>query len=204
MTTAIYLPVVAPSLVSGTAAASFGAPQLGALFFGAGVLSWLAIESMVLQRAATDPAPLVARRPLLGIQIAPPVVAGMTYLSLTHGRPDLVAWALLGYGIYQGLLMLRLLPWIGRQSFAPSYWGFSFGVAALPAMAMRMAERGAGDLAGWLAVVLFVVANVVIGLLGWKTLELLMTGALLTPMRNAPAGSDQVHRPARCPRNQDG
>ncbi|CAE6798184.1 dicarboxylate transporter/tellurite-resistance protein TehA [Paraburkholderia nemoris] len=179
ITAAIYLPTVASSFVAGTAAAAFGFHQLGGLFFGAGVLSWLAIESMILHRAAVHEALPEALRPILGIQLAPPVVGGVTYLSLSSGTPDLIALMLLGYGLYQALMLLRLLPWIRQQAFGPGYWAFSFGVAALPTMAIRMVERGATGPLEWIAPVLFVAANVVIGILVVKTLGLLMRGKLI-------------------------
>ena len=179
ITAAIYLPTVASSFVAGTAAAAFGFHQLGGLFFGAGVLSWLAIESMILHRASVhEPLP-EALRPVLGIQLAPPVVGGVTYLSLSSGTPDLIALMLLGYGLYQALMLLRLLPWIRQQAFGPGYWAFSFGVAALPTMAIRMVERGATGPLEWIAPVLFIAANVVIGILMVKTLGLLMRGKLI-------------------------
>jgi tellurite resistance protein len=178
-TPAIYLPTVAPSFVAGTAAAAFGFHQLGELFFGAGLLSWFAIESLVLHRAAVhEPLP-AALRPILGVQLAPPVVGGVTYLSLTSGTPDLFAMILLGYGLYQALMLLRLLPWIREQAFGPGYWAFSFGVAALPTMALRMVERGATGPVEWAAPVLFIAANVIIGILVVKTLGLLMQGKLI-------------------------
>ena len=186
VTPALYLPSVAQGFVAAAAAASFGWHQLGMLFFGAGLLAWLALESLILQRAATG-APLpVALRPLLGIQLAPAVVGGGSWLALTSGTPDAFAWLLLGYGVYQALLLLRLLPWIREQAFVPGYWAFSFGTAALPAMAMHMVERGATGLVADAAPVLFVVANVVLLLLVAGTLRLLARGALL-PIVAPPA-----------------
>lgn len=179
VTPAIYLPAVASSFVAATASATFGWTQVGTLFFGAGLLSWLAIESLILHRATVhEPLP-EALRPTLGIQLAPPVVGGVAYLSLTTGVPDLFAQILLGYGLYQALMLLRLLPWIRRQAFAPSYWAFSFGVAALPTMAMRMVERGITGPVEWLAPVLFVLANIAIGILIVKTVGLLIDDKLL-------------------------
>src|SRR5882757_1599517 len=155
VTPAIYLPAVAQNFVAGTAAATFGWPQLGAWFFGAGLLSWLAIESLITHRASVHESLPQALRPTLGIQLAPPVVGGVTYLSLTSGVPDLFAQILLGYGLYQAVLLLRLLPWIREQSFSAGYWSFSFGVAALPTMAMRMVERGSSGPIEWLTPGLF-------------------------------------------------
>lgn len=192
ITPAIYLPTVAPSFVASTTAAAFGFHQLGELFFGAGLLSWLAIESVILHRAAVHEALPEALRPILGVQLAPPVVAGVTYLSVSSGTPDLFAMMLLGYGIYQALLLLRLLPWIRKQAFVPAYWNFSFGVAALPTMMIRMVERGATGPVEWAAPILFIAANVIFGILVVKTLGLLMHGKLIP----APAGA-AAHPAAR-------
>jgi tellurite resistance protein len=179
VTPAIYLPTVAPSFVAGTTAAGLGWTQLGMIFFGAGVFSWLAIESMVLHRAAVhDPLP-EALRPSLGIQLAPPVVGGVTYLAITHGAPDIFTYMLFGYGLYQALMLARLVPWIRQRAFTPSYWAFSFGVAALPTMAIRMLERGAEGPVQWLAGALFIAANVVIGLMVAGTLKAALGGKLL-------------------------
>lgn len=179
VTPALYLPSVAQSFVAATVSAAFGWTQLGLLFFGVGLLGWLALESVILQRAAAGtplPAPL---RPLLGIQLAPAVVGGGSWLSLTTGAPDAFAWILLGYGLYQALILLRLLPWIREQAFVPGYWAFSFGVAALPALAMRMVERGASGFVVELAGGLFAAANLVFALLVGRTLWMLARGALL-------------------------
>lgn len=192
VTPAIYLPTVAPGFVAATTAAAFGFPQLAALFFGAGALSWLAIESMLLNRSALA-APLApALRPTLGVQLAPPVVGGVAWMAITgsgfhlagSGAASLVSWALLGYGIYQAVLLLRLLPWIRSQSFAPSYWAFSFGAAALPTLAILIAQRGAPHWAHELAFALFLASNAVFAVLIVKTLALLVKGRLL-PMKAA-------------------
>ncbi|WP_321790978.1 dicarboxylate transporter/tellurite-resistance protein TehA [Caballeronia sp. J97] len=196
-TPAIYLPTVAPSFVAGTAAAGLGFAQIGMLLFGAGVFSWLALESIVLHRAAVhEPLP-DALRPSLGIQLAPPVVGGVSYLAITHGAPDTFAYMLLGYGLYQALMLARLVPWIRQHAFTPSYWAFSFGAAALPTMAIRMLERGATGPMTWIAPVAFVAANVVIGLMIAGTVRAMVRGELLP----AAAPSTQSSRAAVTPIN---
>ena len=176
----VYLLAVAQNFVAATASATFGWTSLGGLFFGAGLFSWLALESLVLSRAATQ-APLeIAPRPLQGIQLAPAVVGGLSYLALTPGAPDLVAHMLLGYGLYQALLAARLLPWTLHAAFAPTYWAFSFGVMALATMALRMLAR-APETHLWqlLAPVLFALANLVMAALLWQTMRLAHLGRLL-------------------------
>ena len=190
VTPAIYLPVVAQSFVAALASASFGWTQVGLWFFGAGLLGWLAIESTILNRLGTRGPLPAAMRPLLGIQLAPPVVGGVAWMALGHESPEWVGQALLGYGLYQALLLARLLPWIREQGFTTSYWGFSFGVAALPTLAMRLAAQGTPDSAvHWLAPIAFALANAIVVALGVGTLRLWAAGRLIpaTPSTAAPA-----------------
>ena len=184
----VYLLAVAQNFVAATALASFGWTTLASLFFGAGLFSWLALESMVMNRAATLTPLDAAQRPLQGIQLAPAVVGGLSYMALTSGPPDLMAHMLLGYGLYQALLATRLLPWTTQAGFGPSYWAFSFGVMALATMALRMQIR-APEEALWqlLTPVLFGVANGVMATLLWRTLGLARQGRLWPTAAPAPA-----------------
>jgi tellurite resistance protein len=178
-TPVLYLPTVGGAFVMATAAAALGHRDWGQLAFGAGLFSWLAIESVLLHRLYTVtsmPAPL---RPTLGIQLAPPVVGGVAYLSVTTGAPDLLAYAMLGYGLLQALLLLRLLRWIRQQPFAPSYWAFTFGATALAAVPLDMMERGTTEAVASIAPYLFVAANIVVGLIAVATVRLTVKGQLL-------------------------
>ncbi len=176
----LYLPAVAQNLVAATASASFGYPTLAALFFGAGIFSWLALESIIMQRAVTQDALSPVMRPIQGIQIAPPVVAGISYLTLTEGNPDLFVHMLFGYGLYQGLLALRLMHWTRQAGFSAMFWAFSFGVMALATMALQLAIRAPEVvLWQWLSLGLFVMANAIIALLFWQTYVLAKQRRLL-------------------------
>jgi len=186
-TPVLYLPTVAGGFVLATAAGTLGYASLAALAFGAGLFSWLALESVILHRLLVHEALAVPLLPTLGIQLAPPVVGCVAYLGLTTGPPDRVAFALLGYGLLQALVLVRLAPRIRTQPFASSYWAATFGVTAIATAALRMTARGADDLA-WLAAGLFVAANVVtVGIAG-GTVILAARGRLLPPAAPARAG----------------
>jgi tellurite resistance protein len=185
-TPVLYLPTVAGAFVSATAAANLGYPDWGELAFGAGLFSWFAIESVLLQRLYVgEPLP-PALRPTLGIQLAPPTVGAVAYLSVSGGAPDMFAHALLGYGLLQALLLARMLPWIMQQPFAPSYWAFTFGATALataPPLLIEMGEIGATSP---LAPYLFIAANLTVGLIALGTLRL-MRRYWLDRKRRAPS-----------------
>lgn len=184
-TPALYLPATGQNFVAATGAGVYGWTQLGTWLFGVGLIAWFATESVILVRAATRDSMPPGARPAMGVQLAPPVVGGVAYLSLTTGLPDMGAHMLFGYGLFQAMLLLRLWPWIRLPSFSPGYWAFSFGATALPTMAMRMVERGDSGPVGWAAPVLFVAANLVIAWLALSSLVLLVRSRLL-PAR-APA-----------------
>ncbi len=177
-TPVLYLPTVAGSFVTGTLAAALGRPDWGQLAFGAGLFSWLAIESVLIHRLLTAPEMAPALRPTLGVQLAPAPVATVCYLSVASGAPDIGAHALFGYGFLQALVLLRLLPWIW-SGFAPSYWAFTFGATALATAALRLAERGDSGAVAELAPVLFAGANLVVGLTAAGTAFLALRGRLL-------------------------
>lgn len=188
-TAVLYLPTVAGNLVSANLASAFHFPELAAMFFGAGVLAWFALESVLMHRLYTQEPLAPALRPTLGIQLAPPVVACSAYLALTTGEPDLVAKGLLGYGLIQALILVRLLPWIVQQSFSPGYWAFTFGLTALSYDTMRFAERSASTLFKGLAEGIFVIVNILLAIIVIGTLKLLVQGRLFpkssTPIANA-------------------
>jgi tellurite resistance protein len=184
-TPALYLSSAAGNFVIAIAFGTFGWPEWGTFFFGAGLLTWFALESVILYRLLNaEPLP-VPLRPVLGIQLAPPAVGLVAYLSVTNGDPGLVAQALLGYALLQALILIRLLPWVLRQPFAASYWAFSFGVAALALGAERMVDRGVIGPTNDLAPVLFYFANFVIGVLVIGSIIRLLQGRLFSSGKNS-------------------
>ncbi|CAN5363689.1 dicarboxylate transporter/tellurite-resistance protein TehA [soil metagenome] len=180
-TPVLYLPTVAGGFVTCFTAASLGYADWARLAFGAAVFSWLAIESVLLHRfymAASMPLPL---RPSFGISLAPPTVGAAAWLSINGGMPDMVAYALLGYGLILALILLRLLPWITQQPFSASYWGFTFGITALGGAPLRMMLHGDTGAMAKLAPYLFVGANIAVGLIALATLRLMFQRRLLPP-----------------------
>lgn len=167
----LYLPTVAGNFTAAAALGALGHSDWGWLFLGAGVFSWLAVEPLIIQRLWRDdelPAPL---RPLLGIQFAPPLVCAMAWLNLAPNDGHHWVLMLWGYGVYQLLLGIRLGKWLGKQSFAPSYWAYTFGIAAATVTGLKLALADI-PAAAYLAMPVFVAANIFIGYLTIKTLVL--------------------------------
>lgn len=181
---ALYLPTVAGNFITCFAAAYFGFTHLAAFCFGAGLLSWLALESVVSHRLSYHRSMPPALRPTLGILLAPPVVGCAGYLFMTGGpggtQPDLVAQGLLGYGLLQMVLQLRLVKWVTQQPFSTAYWAFTFGIGAAAFDAIVFVLRGQSGSFAYLALGLFIWANVVVGVVAALTLKQLAQGKLLS------------------------
>lgn len=189
LTPVIYMPTVGGGFVSAIALGTFGHADWGVLFFGAGAVSWLILEAVVVQRLLTQGLPTTLRA-TLGIHLAPPAVGTVAYLSVTAGPPDHLVHMLFGYALFQALVMTRLLPWLREQAFGAGYWAYSFGVSALPLAALRFIERGDTGPIATLAVPLFIAANLIIGTLMLGTLVLLLRGKLLPAPVPAAGAAD--------------
>ena len=73
---------------------------------------------------------------------------------------------------------LRLWRWLGAQRFAPSYWAYTFGVAATTVGTLKLALTGA-EPARLLALPIFIAANLFIGYLTLRTAHLLWRRELI-------------------------
>ncbi|MBU4683515.1 dicarboxylate transporter/tellurite-resistance protein TehA [Cedecea davisae] len=178
-TPGLYLPTVANNFISAMASGALGYHDLGILFLGAGVFSWLSLEPAILHRmrsAGELPAPV---RTSLGIQLAPALVACSAYLAVNGGVTDFFAKMLFGYGLLQLLFMLRLMPWYMAQPFNASFWSFSFGISALATTALHLSHGNTDGLFRIIAIPLFIFTNMIIGLLLARTFILLMQGKLI-------------------------
>lgn len=173
----LYLPTVGGNFVSAAALGALGQPDWGWLFLGAGFFSWLALESLIVQRLWHVTAVPPPQRPLIGIQFAPPVVCAMAWLAIEPANTSPWLLMLWGYGLFQLLLGLRLWRWLGETPFAPSYWAYTFGVAAATVSVLKFALAGI-PAAQLLAVPVFVGANLFIGTLAFRTAALAFAGRL--------------------------
>src|SRR5437763_344811 len=95
------------------------------------------LGSIILNRLFFRPGLPPGLVPTLAIEMAPPVVAGNAYFTLTSGRIDIVAYVLAGYAVLMVLVQVRLVPLYVKTPFAPSFWAFTFAYAAVASDAMR-------------------------------------------------------------------
>ncbi|CUX70419.1 dicarboxylate transporter/tellurite-resistance protein TehA [Agrobacterium tumefaciens] len=176
-TPVLYLPTVADSFVAAMVGAALGFPRSRAVRLRRRLLR-LARDRVRAAASAADGAgngeyasadPWNPARPAGGRRSLPHRDCAAGSAAASHG--------MIGYGILQAVILLRLLPWILREPLAPSYWAFTFGVTALAAAPIRLLMLGDEGIARTPAPALFVFANVVVLIVAAGTLYRFFAGA---------------------------
>jgi len=124
-----FIPAVG-NVVVPVAGAQLGFVEISWLFFSAGLVFWVVLLTLVMNRLIFHD-PLPARLlPTLVILIAPPAVAFLAYMRLT-GDMDPFARILLNSGYVFAAIVATQIGKFARLPFALSWWALSFPVAAL-------------------------------------------------------------------------
>ncbi|WP_433053469.1 hypothetical protein [Dactylosporangium sp. CS-033363] len=131
------LPTVAGGLVGAIGAELAGWTGLARVLFGFGLISWLVIESVLVARLWFRPPLPPPLQPTLAIHVAPPALAGLSYLAITHGRVDAVAFMLAGYTVLAVLIQVRLFGLYRHLHFSSSLWAYAFPYAAVATFALH-------------------------------------------------------------------
>ncbi len=164
LTPAWFIPAVGNVIVP-VAGVPLGHVELSWPFFSAGLVFWVVLLTLVMNRLVFhDPVP--ARLfPTLVILIAPPAVAFVAYVQLAGGL-DAFARILINAAYVFGALVAVQVPRLARLPFALSFWALSFPIAALAIASFRYAALAGSPAHGWIgAAVLALLAAVVVGLL---------------------------------------
>jgi tellurite resistance protein len=194
-----FLPTVAAGLIGGEGCAIFGLTGLGWLSFGIGLICWLVLGSLIMNRLfffPMLPTPLI---PTLAIELAPAAVGGVAYFQLTDGRIDTFAYVLAGYAGLMVLVQARLLPLFLRLGFGPGFWAFTFSWCATAAFAVRWLALERPDHATLYAALIAAAASILVGAIGLRSLLLVARGQFLPPPPTPAAGgtlSEPVATPA--------
>ncbi|MCU0298054.1 MAG: hypothetical protein MUF33_05980 [Candidatus Nanopelagicales bacterium] len=173
-----FLPTVAGGLVAATALQVVGYRDLALMAFGIGVVTWVVLGSVLLQRLFVGPALPTSLVPLLAIELAPPAVAGNAWVAL-NPVPDPVQWGLLAYTLLMVIVQVRLIPEYRKVPFGPAFWSFAFSYAAAATYAMhwlRIDPIPGGRACAW------VLALTLSGFVGWiaaRTVAMMRQGRYL-------------------------
>lgn len=181
-----FLPTVAGAFVAAVTVAQVGFRSAAWAAFGIGVICWLMLGSLLLNRLYFRAQLPDALTPTLAIELAPPTVGGLAWLALGGSMTgtDILG----GYTVLMVLVQVRLIPKYARLRFEPSFWAFTFPYAATVSYALDWLnlKRPVGYRA-YVVIVLALIAGF-IGIVAVRSLILLARGQFLPP-RLKPAGA---------------
>ena len=129
-----FLPTAAGGLIGANAAAQVHLHALAVASFGIGVICWVMLGSVIMNRLFTRSALPNALVPTMAIELGIPAVAGLAYFAVAGRTVSFVARALGGYAALMALVQVRLIPVYRRLSFTRGAWSFAFAAAAADAL----------------------------------------------------------------------
>ncbi len=177
-----FIPAVA-NVVLPLAGVRLGMVEVSWWFFAVGMLFWIVLLTLVLNRLLFVQPPIPQRLvPTLCILLAPPAVAFLSWLQLTgqHAQAggagaagahelDAMGHSLFGLALFFALFLATQVHRFVRLPFFLSWWAFSFPTAAFATACLVYAQFVPGPFTQGLAVVMVVVATVLIAWLLIRT-----------------------------------
>lgn len=171
-----FIPVVGNVLVP-IAGVQHAPADVSWLYFSIGVLFWLVLLTVVVNRLIFHH-PIPAKlTPTLFILIAPPA-AGFIAWTMLVGTIDPAGRIMFFAGVFFFVLMIPQLGKFARVPFALSWWAYSFPLAALTIAQFVMAERGGIEFYRWVGYGLYVLLALVISGLLIRTLIAMVRGEI--------------------------
>lgn len=171
-----FIPVVGNILVP-IAGIRHAPADVSWLFFSVGLLFWLVLLTVVVNRLIFH-SPLPARlMPTLFILIAPPAVGFISWTTLSGGV-DSFGRILFFSAIFFFLMMVPQLGKFARLPFTLSWWAYSFPLAALTIAQFAMAEKAGVDVYRWIGFGLYGLLALLIAALAIRTIVAMVRGEI--------------------------
>jgi tellurite resistance protein len=181
-----FLPTVAGGLVASAAATTVGQRRLGEFMFGLGLICWLVMGSIIMNRLFVNPLLPPPLFPTLAIEVAPAPVASIAYFALNGSRIDAFAAILAGYGVLLVVAQIRFLPAYLRLTFSPAFWAFTFAYAAVASVTLIWINMGRPTGARALSWLVLGAITLLVGGVGARTLVAIARGRYFPPRPTPP------------------
>jgi tellurite resistance protein len=172
MNPAWFIPIVG-NIVAPIGGVMHGFMDVSWFFFSIGLVFWMILMVIVFYRIIFhNPLP-DKLLPTFFILIAPPAVGFIAYVKLIGGV-DTFALVLYNTALFLTLMLTTQFVKFARLQFFLSWWAYSFPLAAMTIATFVMAEVTNKDWYHTMALVLFVILNMVLALLAVRTIEAML------------------------------
>ncbi|WP_120502067.1 SLAC1 anion channel family protein [Roseovarius sp. EL26] len=174
-----FIPTVGNVIVS-FAGVPLGYIEISWFFISAGLMFWLILVSLVMNRLIFhDPLP-ERLQPTLVVLIAPPALIFLAWVGLM-GRVDAFAHILLNVTYLFVLIVAMQLPRMLKLPFALTFWALSFPIAAATSASFTYAAATDSIPHQVIGLGLLFALCVIISFLAFHTIRLVISGQLFQP-----------------------
>jgi tellurite resistance protein len=173
-----FLPTAAGALIGANSAAQVHLHALAEASFGIGIISWIMLGAVILNRMFTRPPLPNGLVPTMAIELGTPGVAGSAYFAVAGRATGFVACALGGYAILMALVQVRLIPVYRRLSFTAGFWSFAFAYGAAASDALTWLAIKKPPAATGYAIAIIVLLTAFVAWIAFRTAVLAVRGQL--------------------------
>jgi len=170
-----FIPAVGNVLVP-LAAAPAGQELVAWFFMSVGLFFWIILGTMVFYRLVTKPPLEPAMQPTLAVMLAPPSVAFLAWISIS-GELNGMGYFFYFIALLTFLVLIPQVPRFMRLPFFPSWWAWTFPLAAFSVASFRFTEL-CGLAPGLIHITLAAITSLVIGLVAIRTVLAMIRGEL--------------------------
>lgn len=170
-----FIPAVGNVLVP-MAAIPAGYELTAWFFFSAGMFFWVILGTVVFYRLIIGDALEPPMRPTLAILLAPPAVAFLAWLHLNGDAPG-AGLTFYFIALLTFLLLIPQIPGFLKLPFFPSWWAYTFPLAAFTAASFRFDEL-TGAIGHAPLLLLAIVVNLIIITVAARTIVAVIRGEL--------------------------
>lgn len=164
-----FIPVVGTLLVP-IAGIQHAAAEVSWFFFSIGLVFWIAMLGMTLNRVIFHGGLPEKMLPTLFILIAPPAVAFIAYMGLT-GELNSFAKVLYFHALFTTVLILTFVDRFIRLPFYLSWWAYTFPLAAIALASIRYHAASEGIFFYHLGVALTLLLSLVVLTVAYRTIR---------------------------------
>lgn len=180
LTPAWFIPAVGNVIVP-IAGVRLGWIETSWLFFSGGLIFWIVLLTLVVNRLMFhDPMPS-RMVPTLMILVAPPAVGFVAWLQLNGGNVDPFGHFLLSAAYVFAALVATQAGKMRRMPFALSWWALSFPIASLAIASFAYESAASSDTHRLIGTCLLGLLVLVIAQLILRTLAAIRQGAICVP-----------------------
>ncbi len=175
-----FIPIVGNILVP-VAGSQLGYLEISYFFFSFGIIFWLPLLTISLNRSfffGSIPAKL---RPTLFILIAPPAVGMLSWSALHGGNPGEIGLVLYYSALFFLVMLISQAKWFINLPFALPWWAYTFPIAAISLASFNIYQAIPNFHYLVIALVLSGILAIVVALVSYKTIRGLLSGSLLIP-----------------------